>query len=152
GNTTLTAVYDSAPIVKSPIIMISPAVIANSLTLRMSFIGQYDMTSPFLFIETGVVVKKSDTPITELHFGTENAIKARSSAQTETGQFMMNKTGVQSGETWYARTYLIYMDASGEVHTIYSDIVSGTMPQRAVESVIESSRATSLRSYNSPLP
>ncbi|MCM3633399.1 GLUG motif-containing protein [Paenibacillus camelliae] len=128
GNTTLTAVYDSAPIVKSPIIMISPDVIANSLTLRMSFIGQYDMTSPFLFIETGVVVKKSDTPITELHFGTENAIKARSSAQTETGQFMMNKTGVQSGETWYARTYLIYMDASGEVHTIYSDIVSGTMP------------------------
>jgi|GEM_PF-664945 len=128
GDTTLTAVYKSVPVVKAPIVTISPDVIANPLTLRMSFIGQFDIASPFVFVETGVVVKKSETPITELHFGTANAIKARSSTQTETGQFMMNKTGVQSGETWYAVTYLIYKDASGEVYTIYSDIVSGTMP------------------------
>ncbi|WP_259619628.1 hypothetical protein [Paenibacillus doosanensis] len=42
---------------------------------------------------------------------------------------MMNKTKVNSGETWYARAYLVYKDSAGAETVIYSrSVVSGTMP------------------------
>ena len=128
GDTELTAIYVSTPTIKAPIVDISPHVIANPSLMRMSFIGQVDLPASFTLVECGLVVKKSDVPVTDLHIGTEQAIKARSSSQTGTGQYMMNKTGVASGETWYATAYLIYKDADGEVFTIYSEIVSGLMP------------------------
>lgn len=42
-------------------------------------------------------------------------------------RFTWTKGNVASGETWYVRAYLIYMDAEGNTHIVYGDVVSQTM-------------------------
>ncbi|OMF30781.1 hypothetical protein BK133_16740 [Paenibacillus sp. FSL H8-0548] len=128
GNTTITAVYSEVPVVRLPVVAISHDVIVNPDTLKMSFIGQINVTPGFALVEAGLVLKKSSTVLSELNFGTEGVIRAKSSSQTSSGQYMMNKTGVNSGETWYASAYLVYKDSTGHMTTIYSDVASGTMP------------------------
>jgi len=128
GHVTVIAIFDEVSMFKSPRVSISPDVIVNATAGKISFIGQIQSaSSDFTLIECGLVVKQSAQPINELHFGTAGAIRAKSNVQTLTGQFMMNKTGVQAGETWYAVAYLIYQDNEGHIVTKYSDVTSGTM-------------------------
>ena len=128
GDTILTAVYTEQPVSRIPLAAISPDVKASPETGRLSFIGQIDLPAAFALVECGLVVKRSDTILTELDLSTTGVVRARSSTQTSTGQFMMNKTGVASGETWYAAAYLIYRDSEGQIMTVYSEVTSGTMP------------------------
>lgn len=128
GDTTITAVFSAVPAAREPIVAISPDPIADPVAKKISFIGQIDLPAGFSLVECGLVVKQSAVPVTDLNFSTAGAIRAKSSSQTATGQYMMNKTGVNHGDTWYARAYLIYKDSGGKVVTIYSAIVSSTMP------------------------
>lgn len=128
GHMTVAAVFAEAPVEQLPLVTISPDVIANSDSRKISFIGQIYMPPGYRLIECGLVVKQSDYPLTALYLGMEGSIRAKSSSQTSTGQFMMNKTGVNRGETWYANAYLIYQDSAGQVFTVYSSVVSGTIP------------------------
>lgn len=129
GNTTVAAVYAENPVLRQPLVSISPNVIASPESKKLSFIGQVDAAPGYTLVEWGVVVKKSSEPLYELDFTTSGAIRGRSSTLTATGQYMLNKTGVNAGEIWYGRAYLIYQDSSGQIFTLYSSIVQGTIPQ-----------------------
>ena len=37
-------------------------------------------------------------------------------------RYTLSKENAQEGETWYARAYLVYTDAEGNVNTIYGKI------------------------------
>ncbi|MBM7871303.1 putative repeat protein (TIGR02543 family) [Clostridium pascui] len=128
NDTTVTAVYSEAAAIKVPSVTIDPDVVANPSTGKMSFLGQINVPSGFTKIECGVVALKSDIIPSSLDFYTTGVVRAKSSTQTSAGQFMMNKANVQPGETWYAKAYLVYKDSSGNLNTIYSDMVNGTMP------------------------
>lgn len=128
GDTVIAAIYDEAPAARMPLVSISPDVLAQVSARKLSFIGQIDVPSGYKLLEYGLAVKLSAEPPEELRIGTTGVIKARSSSHTDTGQFMMNKTNVGSGETWYARAYLTYQDGEGQIVTIYSAMVAGTMP------------------------
>ncbi|WP_319002022.1 InlB B-repeat-containing protein [Clostridium tagluense] len=128
GNTTVTAIYSDAEVVKTPTATIDPNPIANSTTQKISFIGQINVPTGYTMVECGVVAKQSATSLEDINFYTEGAIRAKSSAQTANGQYMMKKANVNSGEIWYARAYLSYKDGDGKVSTVYSDMASCTMP------------------------
>ena len=38
-------------------------------------------------------------------------------------RYTLSKENAQEGETWYARAYLVYTDAEGNVNTIYWKII-----------------------------
>ncbi|MBQ4568932.1 MAG: hypothetical protein IJA62_02550, partial [Ruminococcus sp.] len=40
--------------------------------------------------------------------------------------YTWSKSNVASGQTWMARAYVQYRDASGQVITVYSDVVEAT--------------------------
>ena len=42
-------------------------------------------------------------------------------------RYTLSKENAQEGETWYARAYLVYTDAEGNVNTIYGDMISETV-------------------------
>lgn len=41
-------------------------------------------------------------------------------------RYTLTKSNVNTGDTWYARAYLVYTDASGNTITVYGDMVSQT--------------------------
>ena len=42
-------------------------------------------------------------------------------------RYTLSKENAQEGETWYARAYLVYTDAEGNVNTIYGEMISETV-------------------------
>ena len=38
--------------------------------------------------------------------------------------YTWNKTKVETGDTWYARAYLVYTDAAGVQHTVYGELIT----------------------------
>ncbi|MBK1811805.1 InlB B-repeat-containing protein [Clostridium sp. YIM B02505] len=126
GNTTITAVYSETPIKMLPTLTEDKAIV-NKDTKKISFISQVNIPTGYTMVECGLVLLKSQTAPSSLDFNTLGVVRAKSSYQNTGGQYMMNKTNVALGDTWYARAYLIYKDNQGNVYTLYSNIVSATM-------------------------
>ena len=62
-------------------------------------------------------------------FNADTAAYVRGNAWTGNAyRFTWTKSKVASNETWYVRAHLVYTDAEGNVHTVYGDMVSQTMP------------------------
>ncbi len=77
----------------------------------------------------GVLLLKSDGQVDELMFDTPGVIVGKSGGlSAKTGTFIINKTNVQPGETWYGRAFCVLKDGSGAEQTVFSDIKSAAMP------------------------
>ncbi len=75
-------------------------------------------------IDFAGIVATSDSAKAEA-LTAENADYVRGGAQKElNGRFTWTKSNVDPNETWYARAYLVYTDAAGETHTVYSSTLS----------------------------
>ncbi|MBQ7821258.1 MAG: hypothetical protein IJ391_03145, partial [Clostridia bacterium] len=62
-----------------------------------------------------------------MEIDTPNIIVGRvnSDPATATKTFIINKTKVNAGDTWYGRAYIVYTE-NGETKTLYADTMSCT--------------------------
>ncbi|MDP4152626.1 MAG: hypothetical protein Q8865_04170 [Bacillota bacterium] len=128
--TTLEAVFVSSAVsaVNSPFITLSSDIQMDSVNKTIMFTANRSVPSGYTLVESGVLLLKSNTPLTaELTIDTANVIRGKIK-NNSTNQFYIRKCNVTSGDTWYARAYLIYKDADGNVIIVYSsNTVSQTM-------------------------
>lgn len=124
------AVYvdESIPLNKVPFVTISDYVMLGIEDNSMMFTIIKDVPAGYTLVECGAILLKAEEPFTgELTLDTPGASRASLHDFTN-DQFYVRKKDVISGDTWYARAYLIYTDSSNNTVTAYSDnTVSGTL-------------------------
>ncbi len=74
-----------------------------------------------------IVTNESAVGTSEDGFNAETALYIMgNSTNATTYRYTFTKTKVYEGDVWYARAYLEYTDADGNIHTVYGDTVSVT--------------------------
>lgn len=131
GDITLTAVYipDDEVVEKQALIAITDkAADAEAGTIR--FVAVRDIPEEYTVVQNGILITNDESiGLDEDLFviGVSGALMGTASSNTNQGTYFVTKTKVQSGETWYARGYVVYMDANGELVYLYSSIESMTL-------------------------
>ncbi|MBR4749686.1 MAG: hypothetical protein IK083_08995 [Abditibacteriota bacterium] len=113
---------------------------ANSVTLailqtpivssgKIAFTGQVVEGDDFASeIMHGVLLLRSDAPVTDLVIDTPGVIVGKSSGYSAVSKtFIINKKNVADGDVWYGRAFVVYRDTNGVEKIAYSDIKSATM-------------------------
>ena len=121
GAATVTAVYvgEGETVNAEPVLVASAAPLAEDS--RIAFFSERDLPDEWEVIETGLLLSE------EADFDLDTAaIKAASTSTEKKGQYTVRKAGVQSGEQWYGRAYVVYR-VNGETKVLYSDVVSATL-------------------------
>jgi hypothetical protein len=121
----LKAIYEEgpAPTSKEPFISIFPAVTAGTDGKSLLFIANRDtLPDGYTLIESGILLYRGGTiPSGNLTIDTEGVVVAKVE-NTSTNQFFIRKNGVSSGDTWYARAYMMYFNTTtGKIAVIYSN-------------------------------
>ena len=119
ADSVLEAVYGENAENKNVLVMANPVMADET---RIAFFAERNISSDYEIIETGVIMGKSAGLTLD-----NTTIKAVAKSKAQKGQFTVRKKGVVSGETWYARAYVIYRDSTGSAQTIYSNEVSKTV-------------------------
>ena len=119
ADSVLEAVYGENAESKNVLVMANPVMADET---RIAFFAERNISSDCEIIETGVLMGKSAGLTLD-----NTTIKAVAKSKAQKGQFTVRKKGVVSGETWYARAYVIYRDSTGSAQTIYSNEVSMTV-------------------------
>lgn len=117
ANSTLESVYGENISDKNVLVMAQPVMADES---RIAFFAERNIDAENTVVETGILIGNS----ADLSFETSGVIKSVAQSLKNSGQYTVRKKNVSSGETWYARAYVIYSDKAGVVHTIYSNEVS----------------------------
>ncbi|TYQ18185.1 UNVERIFIED_CONTAM: PKD domain-containing protein [Acetivibrio alkalicellulosi] len=128
-DTVLTAIYVdlTAELERTPFISLSEQVIVDPVDKTMIFIAHRNMLEGYRLIESGVLLRKSNTHVDQLTLDTPNVVRGKIH-NNSTDQFYIRKTNVNEGETWYGRSYLIYEDENGDIKVTYSEnIASGDL-------------------------
>lgn len=128
-DTTLTAIFvDEETVLENvPFIVLSNEVLVDRVNKTILFTAHRTVPSGYTLVESGIMLLKSTESPVDLNTETEGAIRGRIKNDS-TDQFYIRKTNVTDGDTWNARAYLIYLDGSGNLITVYSsNTVSETM-------------------------
>ena len=126
-NTTLRPVYGDTAVTAQPVIRIS-TVKYNSTAKKVNFYAERSVPGAYEVIQTGVVVTKTaaiGTDDTAFVLGASGTAKGTSINKASAG-FYTGVVSIDAGETVWARGYLIYRDAAGDIYTVYSPITSYT--------------------------
>lgn len=121
-NTTIKAVFvdESETVDKTAVVtMAEPTIVSGN---KISFMMERSVPDGFEVVEAGILIKKDAQ--TEITLETAGIIKGTSVNHANYGVYNLRKANVATGDTYSAVGYLIYKDAAGEVHTIYSNVVS----------------------------
>lgn len=122
-STVVEAVFTDIdePIAEVPLIAMSePMIIEGN---KISFTAERYLPQQYKLIATGIVLDKSSASVTLETYG---AINSMATSTENIGQYTVRKKDVSSGDTWFARGYMIYADGD-DIMTIYSDTVSKKM-------------------------
>jgi hypothetical protein len=101
---------------------------AFSDSTSVTFVAQRSVDSEFKLIQSGIIITNSRTLGTNgdsFVIGASGVTKGTTSDTDNDGAYMLTK--VNASGTWYARAYVIYENANGELVTSYSDIASATV-------------------------
>ena len=126
-NTTLRPVYGASPVTAQPVIRIA-TVKYNSEAQNVNFYAERSVPGAYEVIQTGVVATKTQSIGTNANafvIGATGTAKGTSLNKASAG-FYTGVVSIGSGETVWARGYLIYRDAAGDIHTVYSPVSSYT--------------------------
>jgi hypothetical protein len=123
----LTAEYVEAaaslPGPNDPLIALLPSVAIDSASAPNSiqFFANRDVVpSDCTLIESGFLLYQSDDSWSgDLTINSPGVIIAKVK-NSSTSQFYLKKNNVNADETWYARAYMIYKDANGDIQVVYS--------------------------------
>lgn len=120
--TTMTAVMvdqDSLPVM-TPFITLADEVLTDTANKTMMFTATRAVPDGYTLVESGIMMLQSNTPpVGDLTLETPGAIRGKINNQSSE-QFYIRKLGINPGDRWYARAYLIYQDQSGNMTTVYS--------------------------------
>jgi uncharacterized repeat protein (TIGR02543 family) len=121
-----TEVVDTTPFI-ALLSCVKPDTTNNSIT----FYAARCIPSGYTLIESGMlVINAANYPDTAvpITLTTPNVLRGKI-ANSSTTQFGIRKTKVNTGDTWYARAYMIVKDKNGNILTVYSaDTNNGTLP------------------------
>lgn len=125
-DSAITAVYTEEEPEQEVLINIV-SVEVNQTTRKISFSAERFIPEGYTLVEHGVIVATKSLPEADFEIGGTGVKKAKASTTGMTGTYKLSVSNVPAGKTAYARGYVIYRDASGMEHTVYSAIASGTM-------------------------
>ncbi|MBQ7821676.1 MAG: Ig-like domain-containing protein [Clostridia bacterium] len=93
----------------------------------IKFVGMYELPEGATLNERGVLLTNDASVADTMEIDTPNIIVGRvnSDPATATKTFIINKTKVNAGDTWYGRAYIVYTE-NGETKTLYADTMTGT--------------------------
>lgn len=139
GNTSLEAIFVNIDtvIIKIPLINLSDPAILDTVNGKISFVATLDLETlnsldtngnrRYTPLQYGIILYNGIAMPLDLF--TANAIVKSVTKTNASGQFSLTKVNVASGNTWSARSYLIYQDSTGTILTTYSpNTVIGTLP------------------------
>lgn len=121
------AEYSDDEIQKEALTRITNAVIDKD-NGKITFIAEREVPEDCKVISHGIIMTNdsnlnSDTFI----IGADNVLKGTSVTTGNAGTYTLYKSNVTTGDTWYARSYVIYSDKNDNIYTKYSEIYSATM-------------------------
>ncbi len=131
SDISLTAVYvDADEELEAVAVITINDVTANYDANTISFVVARDIPEEYSVVQTGILLT-TDISIAEdesaFVIGAQGIIKGTSSSTSNKATYVATKGNVQVGDTWYARGYVVYLDANDELVYLYSAIESYTM-------------------------
>ncbi len=119
----ITAVYVPVEEAPAPLgVATMTAVNRNESVNGLSFVAAFSVPVDGRIDFAGVVATSDAAKAENLTAETADYVRGR--AQTEhAGRFTWTKSNAGDA-TWYVRAYLVYTDAKGVTHTVYSDLIS----------------------------
>ena len=97
-------------------------------TDSVTFVAYRDIPDEFTVIQSGIIITSRESIGTNENsfvMGSAGVEKGTTSWTDNIGTFMLTKTNASG--TWYARPYIIYENAEGEIVTSYGAVVSDTI-------------------------
>lgn len=95
----------------------------------VTFVVTRDVPTKYTIVQTGIILT-SDATIGEdedaFVIDAAGTIKGTSASKENKGAYVVSKSRVEVGDTWYARGYVVYLDTNGELVYCYSAIDSIT--------------------------
>ncbi|AOY77996.1 InlB B-repeat-containing protein [Clostridium formicaceticum] len=120
---TLEAVFvgEATVIEKVPFITLLQDVHVDNSNKTMMFFANREVPNGYTLVENGILLlKESASWSGDLTVDTSNVLYGKIK-NNSTDQFYIRKVDINSGDTWYARAYLIYQDTGGNMITVYSN-------------------------------
>ncbi len=130
GDTVLEAVYvESDDEVEAQALIAITDKSSDPEAGTVRFVVVRDVPTKFTVVQTGILLT-NDASIGEdgdaFIIDAPGTIKGTNATTENKGTYIATKTKVQSGDTWYARGYVVYLDTDGELVYLYSAIDSIT--------------------------
>lgn len=128
-DTELTPVYGDASTVKAEPIARITEVKFNALSGKVSFFAERSVPEEYMILQTGIVVTKTESIGTNedvFVVGGASTAAGTSTSTANNGYYSAN-TAVATGQTVWARAYVIYETADGEIFEAYGPVVSYTV-------------------------
>lgn len=97
---------------------------------KMTFVAERFVPKGYQVLAHGILLTRESSVGEDLDGFVRGASGVFTSTATTTGNqggFAYTVTGVDTGVTWYARGYVVFMDADGRIFTIYGGVSSAVM-------------------------
>ena len=131
GDTTLEAVYtDADDEVETEALITITDKSTDIENNKVTFVVMRDIPTKYTIVQTGILLTNNaelGTDEDAFIIDAEGVVKGTASSKENVGAYVATKGNVQVGETWYARGYVVYLDADGELVYLYSTIDSITL-------------------------
>lgn len=126
---SLTAVYGETVTGHAVATRITGTVI-DSENQKLTFYAERSVAPEFTIIKHGILVTKAKYVVDEPSLFNINALPSvvlMGSGKTyeRVGTYSLTKNNIVAGDIWYARSFVIYRDSSGTMHSAYSSITTG---------------------------
>jgi hypothetical protein len=124
-NETFTAIYVDNIVTVDPIAIVVISSITETAD-KLIFTVERNIPSMYTLVSHGIILTSNvgiGTSEDEFIIGATDTIKGTGKAPNHTGTYIANKVA-SKGDVWYARGYVVYKDANGNIFTIYSAIAS----------------------------
>lgn len=135
-DTELTAVYMDADATVDYEVLVDVVMDATSSTTSNTILFSWNVPEQetgYTFVKAGLLLVRYDNYNEEtFEVGTSDSKVTQYSPKTEfqipANVFSVNKSGVNSGDTWVVKAWVQYLDTNGELCVAYSDVVIETKP------------------------
>ncbi len=97
-------------------------VLQNDTVSGISFVATFSAPQGSTVHFAGIVATSDSTAAQNLTRETADYVRGGAQAQ-EAGRFTWTKSNAGATTTWYVRAYLVFTDAEGVTHTVYSSVV-----------------------------
>ncbi len=132
ADTTVTAVFvDEDEVIDYQILVSLDSIDTTSVADKSVFTYSWYCPEEYTFVKAGIVAVNKDNynESTFVAGSSDSNVYDRSPSGANlkpVNTFTWTKSNVASGQTWMAKAYVQYRDASGQIITVYSDAVEAT--------------------------